>query len=83
VAIVDDVGTSGESTIKAIKACKDYGLRIVQVTVLVDRQQADGLENIRKHAGVGVEVSAIYTKEEVKSRWLELNPTHTILAKTA
>jgi orotate phosphoribosyltransferase len=74
VAVVDDVVTSGSSTIKAIEACKAHGLRIAQVTVLVDRQQLDGLENIRKATGPGIDVSAICTKEEIKSRWMELNP---------
>jgi orotate phosphoribosyltransferase len=70
--VVDDVCTSGGSTVKAIEAARDFGLRVAQVIVLVDRQQSDGIANIQRAAGDGVEVSAIFTKDEVKRRWLEL-----------
>jgi orotate phosphoribosyltransferase len=72
VVVVDDVCTSGGSTVKAIEAARDFGLRVAQVIVLVDRQQSDGIANIQRAAGAGVEVSAIFTKDEVKRRWLEL-----------
>lgn len=83
IAVVDDVVTSGSSTIKAIEACKQSGLNVVQVIVLVDRQQADGMEKIRRAAGPGVSVSAIFTKQQIKERWLELHPTRLTLVKTA
>jgi orotate phosphoribosyltransferase len=73
VAIVDDVVTSGESTIKAIRACREFGLNIAQVTVLVDREQQNGMANIRSAAGSEVDVSAIFTKSEIKERLFELN----------
>ena len=82
VAVVDDVVTSGSSTIKAIDACRNAGLNIAQVIVLVDRQQADGIANIRRSAGEKIPVSAIFTKEEIKARWQELNPQRLTLVKT-
>lgn len=72
VAVVDDVCTTGGSTVKAIEAARDFGLVVAQVIVLVDREQSDGMANIRRAAGGSVEVSAIFTKSQVKQRWLEL-----------
>jgi orotate phosphoribosyltransferase len=72
VAVVDDVCTTGGSTVKAIEAARDFGLVVAQVIVLVDREQSDGIANIRRAAGEGVDVSAIFTKSDVKKRWLEL-----------
>ncbi len=45
VVIVDDVITTGKSTIEAITKAKDAGLKIVKVIALVDRQEG-GYENI-------------------------------------
>jgi orotate phosphoribosyltransferase len=72
VAVVDDVCTSGASTVKAIEAARELGLKVTQVIVLVDREQSDGMANIQKAAGDGVPVMAIFTKSEVKRRWGEL-----------
>jgi orotate phosphoribosyltransferase len=73
VAVVDDVCTSGQSTIKALEAAREFGLKVAQVIVLVDRQQQDGKSNIQKAAGEGVPVTAVFTKSEVKNRWAELS----------
>jgi orotate phosphoribosyltransferase len=73
VAVVDDVVTSGKSTIQAIEACREFGLNIAQVIVLVDREQMDGFENIKRAAGPDVTVTAIYRKSEIKEEWLRLN----------
>lgn len=66
VALVDDVITTGGSVITAIARCKDAGLRIVQVIVLVDREEG-GLENIRKQLDASIPVSAVFTKRELDS----------------
>ncbi len=71
VAVVDDVVTSGKSTIQAIQACRDFGLDVVQVIVLVDREQLDGLQNIKRAAG-GVPVEAIFRKSQIKEEWQRL-----------
>lgn len=83
VAVVDDVVTSGSSTIKAIEACREFRLNIAQVVVLVDREQAEGMAKIRQAAGQNVPVQAVFTKSEIKARWLELNPQRLTLVKTA
>ena len=61
VIIVDDVVTTGSSTIDAIMKAREFGLNIVKVIVLVDRQEG-GKDNIVKQ---GVEFEAVITKQEL------------------
>jgi orotate phosphoribosyltransferase len=61
VAIIDDVATTGGSTIKAIERARDEGMEVVAAVILVDRQEG-GLENIRQHVE---DVSAIITRDEL------------------
>lgn len=68
VAIVDDVATTGGSTITAIERAHTEGLEVVKAVVLVDRQEG-GLENIRRHVA---DVSGIVTRDELMARWREL-----------
>ncbi len=49
VVIVDDVVTTGQSTIDAIEAAQKAGCIVAGVIVLMDRQEQDGAANIRKH----------------------------------
>ncbi len=46
VVIVDDVVTTGGSTIKAVNLAKEYGLIVDAVIVLVDRCEQNGRQNI-------------------------------------
>ena len=71
VAIIDDVATTGGSTIKAIERARSEGVDVVQAVVLVDRQEG-GVANIRKHVP---DVTAIVTRDELVARWKELNPS--------
>ena len=48
VVVVDDVITTGGSTIKAIEAVQKLGLKVTKVLVLVDRQELNGKQNIEK-----------------------------------
>lgn len=68
VVIVDDVVTTGQSTIEAIKKAKKFGLEIVKVIVLVDRQEEGGKENIQKQ---GIDFESIVTKEELLDAYYE------------
>ena len=61
VAILDDVATTGGSTIKAIDRARSEGLEVAKVVILVDRQEG-GMENIRKQVE---NVSAIITRDEL------------------
>jgi orotate phosphoribosyltransferase len=67
VAVVDDVVTTGGSTVDAIEKCRQEGLDVAAVVVLVDRQEEDGLERIRRVAGAGVPVTAIFTLAEISA----------------
>ena len=68
VVIIDDVATTGGSTIKAIERAQSEGLEVVKSVILVDRQEG-GLDNIRKHVD---DVSAIVTRDDLMERWKEL-----------
>ena len=61
VVIVDDVATTGQSTIEAIENARAGGLHVVKVIILVDRQEG-GRENILKH---DVDFEAILTKQDL------------------
>jgi len=60
VAIIDDVATTGGSTIKAIERARAEGLEI---------RQEGGLENIREHVS---NVARIITRDELMERYKAL-----------
>ena len=60
VAIVEDVVTTGGSTIKAIERAKEEGLKVVQVLALVDREEG-GKENLKK---LGYDLEALFTRRD-------------------
>lgn len=62
VVVVDDVVTTGGSTLKAIAACREAGLEVVKVVVLVDRQEMNGREAILKEAPL---LTALVTRNEI------------------
>ncbi len=61
VVIIEDVVTTGGSTIKAIKRAKEEGLNILRVITLIDRQEG-GIENIKKYIS---DVRSIITRDEL------------------
>jgi len=61
VVIVEDVVTSGGSSIKAIKRAEEEGLVVLGVVTLVDREEG-GRENIEKE---GYWLKSIFTKAEI------------------
>ena len=48
VVIVDDVVTTGASTIKVIEVAESQGVKILAVILLLDRQEQNGMENIQQ-----------------------------------
>jgi orotate phosphoribosyltransferase len=68
VAVVDDVATTGGSTLTAIERARSEGLEVVKAIVLVDRQEG-GLENIRRQVA---DAGAIVTRDELLARWREI-----------
>jgi len=71
VVILDDVITTGGSTIKAINAVREFGCDIIMVVTLVDRLEG-GTEKIRK---LGYDVHTIFTIDELldSTRLKEVN----------
>jgi orotate phosphoribosyltransferase len=65
VAIIDDVITTGGSTITAIERAREKGLAVERVIVLIDREEG-GKENILVHAG---RVDAVLTRTEIMARY--------------
>jgi orotate phosphoribosyltransferase len=61
VLIVEDVITTGNSTIKAIKRAEESGLKVMGVAVLIDREEG-GKEAVTSH---GLPFRALLTKEEI------------------
>ena len=61
VVIIDDVITTGGSTIKAIERARVQGLEVVRVITLIDRQEG-GLENVQKYVD---DVRSINTRDEL------------------
>jgi orotate phosphoribosyltransferase len=66
VVVIDDVVTTGKSTLQAIAACREAGLEVVKVVLLVDRQEMMGRENIVAEIA---DVEALVTVAEVMERY--------------
>lgn len=69
VAVVDDVVTTGASTVTAITRCRDYGLVVVGAVVLVDRGEEDGRARIQEALGADGSYAAIFTRGDVEAAW--------------
>ena len=65
VVIVDDVCTTGASTIQAIEAAREYGFEVVGVMCLVEREEAGGRVNVEKAAAPAPFVS-LFTANDVR-----------------
>ncbi len=66
VVIVDDVCTTGASTVQAIEAVREFGFEIVGVMCLVEREEAKGRPNVEKAAAPAPFVS-IFTANDVRA----------------
>jgi orotate phosphoribosyltransferase len=65
VVIVDDVCTTGASTVQAIEVAREFGFEIVGVMCLVEREEAKGRPNVEKAAAPAAFVS-IFTANDVR-----------------
>jgi orotate phosphoribosyltransferase len=66
VVIVDDVCTTGASTIQAIEAAREFGFEITGVLCLVERQEAGGRANVEK-AAAPAQFVALFTAIDVRA----------------
>ena len=69
VVILEDVITSGGSALTAVKASRDFGLEVVAVVALVDRQEG-GRERIEEE---GLKVESLFNKDELLKLYRELS----------
>jgi len=65
VVIVDDVCTTGASTIQAIEAAREFGFEVVGVMCLVEREEAKGRPGVEKAAAPAPFVT-IFTANDVR-----------------
>ena len=72
VVIVDDVCTTGASTVQAIEAAREFGFQVVGVLCLVERQEAGGRPNVEKAAAPAPFI-AIFTASDVRKEHLLQN----------
>jgi orotate phosphoribosyltransferase len=72
VVIVDDVCTTGASTVQAIEAAREFGFEVVGVMCLVEREEAKGRRNVERAAAPAPFVS-IFTASEVRAEHILQN----------
>jgi orotate phosphoribosyltransferase len=69
VVIVDDVCTTGASTVQAIEAAHEFGFEIVGVMCLVEREESAGRAAVES-AAAPVPFVSIFTASEVRAEHL-------------
>jgi orotate phosphoribosyltransferase len=72
VVIVDDVCTTGGSTIQAIEAAREFGFEVVGVMCLVEREEAHGRAEVEKAAAPALFV-AVFTANDVRMEHIALS----------
>src|SRR5581483_3491396 len=72
VVIVDDVCTTGSSTIQAIEAAREFGFEVAGVMCLVEREEAHGRPDVEKAAAPAHFVS-VFTANDVRKEHIALS----------
>src|SRR5258708_11629275 len=72
VVIVDDVCTTGASTVQAIEAAREFGFEIAGVMCLVEREEAKGRPNVEK-AAAPAKFMSIFTPQHVRAEHILQN----------
>jgi len=72
VVIVDDVCTTGASTVQAIEAAREFGFEVVGAMCLVEREEAGGRASVEKASATAPFV-AVFTATEVRKEHLALS----------
>ncbi len=83
VVIVDDVCTTGTSTVQAIEAAREFGFEVVGVMCLVEREEAKGRPNVEKAAGAVPFVSLFTANDVRKEHILQNDDTHPVIFAVA
>ncbi len=71
VVIVDDVCTTGSSTIQAIETAKEFGFEVVGAMCLVEREEAKGRPNVEKAVSPALFI-AVFTANDDRQEHLKL-----------
>src|SRR5690349_16439117 len=77
VVIVDDVCTTGGSTIQAIEAAREFGFEIVGVMCLVEREEAGGRSSVEKSAAPA-EFVALFSAADVRREHLAISSPQSV-----
>ena len=72
VVIVDDVCTTGASTVEAIEAAREFGFQVVGAVCLVERQEAGGRNSVQKAAAPAPFV-AIFSANDIRQEHALMN----------
>ena len=83
VVIVDDVCTTGASTVQAIEAAREFGFEVVGVMCLVEREEAKGRPSVEKAAAPAPFVSIFTAKDVREQHLLQNDDTQPIFAVAA
>jgi orotate phosphoribosyltransferase len=70
VVIVDDVCTTGASTINAIQAARESGMEIASVVCLVEREEAGGRPAVEA-AAQGAPFYCLFTANDVRAQHIK------------
>jgi len=71
VVIVDDVCTTGGSTVRAIQAAREFGFNIIGTACLVEREEAGGRSSVERAAAPAPFIS-IFKSSEIKAAKLRI-----------
>ena len=75
VVIVDDVCTTGASTVQAIETAREFGFEVVGVMCLVEREEAKGRATVEKSAAPAPFISIFTAKDVRKEHMLHTDDT--------
>jgi orotate phosphoribosyltransferase len=74
VVIVDDVCTTGASTIVAIEAARDAGMIVAAVVCIVEREEANGRPAVEA-AAAGAPFLRLFTANDVRAEHIRQQPS--------
>ena len=70
VVVVDDVCTTGASTINAIEAAREAGMTVTAVVCIVEREEANGRPAVEA-AAQGAPFLSLFTAEQVRAKHIK------------
>jgi orotate phosphoribosyltransferase len=74
VVIVDDVCTTGASTINAIEAAREAGMTVAAVVCIVEREEANGRPAVEA-AAAGAPFLRLFTANDVRAEHIRQQPS--------